>query len=720
MNKYTGNFMGIVVQNSDPEKRGRVKVYVPHISVTLYNNWHETKLDKNFKFPDLKTNPDLTKVMGQLRDVLPWAECASPLFGGNAPGRYNALHEEGTTSDSNYWEGGELKDGNRPIQNFVGDNVYSDAFSEANKNGNLFTNDYAYQYTPSNYSNLARGMFTIPNVGAHLWVFFAEGDPNLPVYFAASHGEEDWKRIYTLDQEETSEYSSVDYPDSYENKDKTQKQTKNSQVFRAKTVYNSNKHSIELIDTDKREILKMTHFSGSFKEFCNHANIELATNNDQKMVVGDQFYTVQKNQSIYVGNTQDVIVVGDRYKTIGPKKYEIAEKILGYLKVIHEFKMLFNGKRTHWALQGDVSYFQTKAGVHANCPVCNNIDQTVNPNLWPKIQLWEIQPLNYLEPPPPASALVNINLVKGGPGFFMGSPCAVCNPLATGKPTVIGKSPSTQDGTWVPDPLKAPRGMLDILITSLSPKIIALQNQLGEGDEITTISKNKIENIGLVMNDMKSFRVDPIGKLRIDGVNVALEGVYPTFKTSPHVEYVDVDDVPGGDYNLTCGNKYKLLVGAKGINIKTFGPMDMYGTIVNLVGEQINISSQNEVLIDGGERFNIRARKISLIPIEHQPVVVDGQMHVTRNAVIGGGLFVEGEVGMLHMTAPYEYYATEPLTFPTPSLPPGDIAISNYSIHTHIIPPHTHMYKHAAITFLPAREAVRDSMRTQGAKLPGV
>jgi hypothetical protein len=214
------------------------------------------------------------------------------------------------------------------------------------------------------------------------------------------------------------------------------------------------------------------------------------------------------------------------------------------------------------------------------------------------------------------------------------------------------------------------------------------------------------------MNDMKSFRVDPIGKLRIDGVNVAIEGVYETFKTSPHVEYVDVDDVPGGDYNLTCGNKYKLLVGAKGINIKTFGPMDMYGTIVNLIGEQVNISSQNEVLIDGGERFSIRARKISLIPIEHQPVVVDGQLHVTRNAIVGGGLFVEGEVGMLHMTTPFEYYTTEPATGNTVTLP--NDPITGVKPHSHVVPPHTHIYKHSAVTFLPAREAVRDSIRTQG------
>jgi len=33
---YQGNYLGIVVQNNDPLKRGRVKVFVPHVSPTVY------------------------------------------------------------------------------------------------------------------------------------------------------------------------------------------------------------------------------------------------------------------------------------------------------------------------------------------------------------------------------------------------------------------------------------------------------------------------------------------------------------------------------------------------------------------------------------------------------------------------------------------------------------------------------------------------------------
>ena len=41
MKKYYGNYLGIIIQNNDPLARGRVKIFVPHISPTVYKNWNE-------------------------------------------------------------------------------------------------------------------------------------------------------------------------------------------------------------------------------------------------------------------------------------------------------------------------------------------------------------------------------------------------------------------------------------------------------------------------------------------------------------------------------------------------------------------------------------------------------------------------------------------------------------------------------------------------------
>jgi hypothetical protein len=47
-----------------------------------------------------------------------------------------------------------------------------------------------------NNNNMAKGMFSYPAAGAILWVFFREGDPLFPVYFAVSFGANEWKSAY--------------------------------------------------------------------------------------------------------------------------------------------------------------------------------------------------------------------------------------------------------------------------------------------------------------------------------------------------------------------------------------------------------------------------------------------------------------------------------------------------------------------------------------------
>ena len=49
----------------------------------------------------------------------------------------------------------------------------------------------------------------------------------------------------------------------------------------------------------------------SFKEFNNEVNIELATNNNQKLVQGDEFFTIKGMKNDYVGRDFDQIINGD-------------------------------------------------------------------------------------------------------------------------------------------------------------------------------------------------------------------------------------------------------------------------------------------------------------------------------------------------------------------------------------------------------------------------
>ncbi|MEI8344667.1 MAG: hypothetical protein WCG06_01180, partial [Candidatus Omnitrophota bacterium] len=615
--------------------------------------------------------------------------------------------------------------------------------------------------------NLAKGMFSIPNVGSHVYVFYINGDYNFPVYFASAYSQSDIKRIYTMSQD-VDVNSSLDYPATYENIKNIQVDS-DAKTFRSKHVLNSNKHTIEMIDTDLKEILKFTHYSGSFKEFNNYATIELAAKNDQKMVLGDQFLTTQKNKSEYIKNDNETIIGGDKILTIGETKKSIVDEILNSHRRIHEYKRLFDNQRAKYgeAPPNVLSTYQKRSGVFAKCPVCGgNPYMPYNPlNLKPPpprtdTSLWQIAseysgsclktpqatalsqtsgtpstaaPLTGFNPPVPCNQYLTPEEEKGKKpkqgckpkkhpfkgkiGYYQGMKCPCCNgtvPSLGG----LGFSPSTQEGQWLAEPTKIPNvGLMNFVIMDETKIITDLEKQLGTGgDEIINISMSKIETIGLSLNDLVSYRIDPIGKLKIDGCHVSPQGTFSNFKPSPHVEYVDVADIPGGDYNLTVMNKYKLLVGSRGINIQTTGPIDIYGTIVNFTGEQIVIASQNEIVIDGGERLSLRARKITFLPVEHNAVVVEGQLHVTRNTILEGGVMIEGELAVLHITAPLEWQETQIGMYDITQTCAPEIldVIINGSSAKLIIPPHTHYFANIPLTLNNMAEETRNSMISKG------
>jgi len=188
MTTYPSNYLGVVVQNNDPEYRGRVKVWVPHINSGTYNSWASTQTDRDFRFPGLNINSDLSSILDALKDSLPWAEYCAPLTGEIDTGTYNSYSDSATVSDaafpyslsgtsfSNSYTQYNLnneKMGEKPGYVYEKYNIkVTDAFTDTATNKTNNVNQNGAQYRPSTYSNAAKGVFAIPNVGAHVWVFF--------------------------------------------------------------------------------------------------------------------------------------------------------------------------------------------------------------------------------------------------------------------------------------------------------------------------------------------------------------------------------------------------------------------------------------------------------------------------------------------------------------------------------------------------------------------
>jgi hypothetical protein len=100
------------------------------------------------------------------------------------------------------------------------------------------------------------------------------------------------------------------------------------------------------------------------------------------------------------------------------------------------------------------------------------------------------------------------------------------------------------------------------------------------------------------------------------------------------------------------------MVGAGGLNLKSLGSTNITGTITNIVGEQLNIASQNEINIDAGT-LNISAEILRLRNKRGKQIYIDDNLGVNKNLIVGGGLSVDGELFVQHITAPVEYQVTE-------------------------------------------------------------
>ena len=650
MKSYNSIYLGIVVQNNDPEKRGRVKVYVPNISANIYDKWMQDKLNKKFKFPGSNINSDLTPIMQDLKKILPWSDVSCPLFSENASCRFNNYNLNATISDSNFATNTKSASSTAPGEAYEKSAIrLNDAFDGGNNIANN-ANPYAYMYKPNLYSNKAKGSFGIPSVGSHVYVFFREGNPLFPVLLGASFGTDDWKGIYD---------NEVDYPGKYENFDASStEEDANVDNYRNKYVLNQKGGVFEIVNTDLNEKLKLTHYSGSFKEFNNQTNIELASKNDQKLVLNDQFNTVQGNKNEYTGKNLDTIITRDNYRKVGTLNKEYFDKWKEVVSVIQDNKQLFEIRRSTnnnvTDSDGNViikrnSLNQKREGSFRTYPVTDGTDQYMS------IAGGAISSPTYS-----GSNIDDITLTTPAQGSL-----ALNNPTNSQwvavdnndwGPGGEGKSLASEGGEWESETEK---DNIQTIIENNLKNLTETELELGlGGSEIIEITKHKLETIGVVMNDFGSIRMDAIGKLTPSDVSISNNATYLNKKGTPLIEYVHVQDLPGGNYTLNVCNRYNVMVGAGGLHMKSYGPVDISGSITNIAGEQVNIGSDNEINIDA-DVVNISGEILRLRNKNQRQVLVDSSLGVNKNVVIGGGLYVEGETYLQHVTAPREYQETE-------------------------------------------------------------
>lgn len=467
---------------------------------------------------------------------------------------------------------------------------------------------------------------------------------------------------------------SYSYPGNAQNKTQTSDEISHDASF-----INQPAGTIEFINTQGEESLTIGHKNGTYVRLDKYGREELVTRNSRLTVLGD-IHNNYRGAVVnnFMGGVEN-IYSGDVISTTGDpaKQQPLIEEYKSKIKGLHDDQRLFEIQRTKSHNGIDQSPLQKKSGELAPCPTDAVIGKFLTSRMPSEVISRAIKASCFRTVFIFNPTIDTYHEIPVGGGIN----CFTC--------WGTGLSPSSQDGKWTPEAakemIKDKREKLQDDLYNIEKKLGQTKNPSG-GTQISNISKDMIMNVGLAFNDLESFRRDPKGKLVPYGVKIDPFGgsIYTQYRESSLIEVVDVERFPGGAYEINANNNYRITAGSGGIDLKTTGPMHLYAPIVTMTSESTLFNSRGEIsfgaerLDFSGDIITIRPNKVTrsledasgkdvkILPTNlksktepEQQLLVDGNLNVAMNSIIRGGLHVEGEVSLHHITAPMEYHITE-------------------------------------------------------------
>jgi len=441
---------------------------------------------------------------------------------------------------------------------------------------------------------------------------------------------------------------------------------KNEEVYeyRNKSVINQRGGSIEINNSTNREEIKISQHSGSNISLNNATNSELATNNKQTIVLRDEFKTVKNNLNTYVGKDRNIRVEENNFELKGISNQS---QIDAYNQWKESYRDIANVNSQFKLLRGGASIPNTIitpiTGTRGVNPVIGSSVQSVENTFngykgIPLVNSANNEVLNYnkVTDRGKTTTAQNKNVTLNDD---IKPACGLTGSSAPGVVEFGGElSPATENGDWLINDniITLPQKILNKQENELN----TLEQQMGNGgDDIEFVKRHKIEIIGATENDYPSLRVDPKGRSQPFEMVVGKTSVFKNHDYIPHVEEINnSNNFPCGDYSLSVGNKWNVLVGSGGIQIKTSGTIEIGTTMLKIGSHKTHLHSKYGTTIASDSHVEIASPKSIQLRCDRQ-VLVENSLGVKNNVIIGGGLFVEGEVYVNHITAPTEVQETE-------------------------------------------------------------
>jgi hypothetical protein len=432
--------------------------------------------------------------------------------------------------------------------------------------------------------------------------------------------------------------------------------------YRNRTILNQRGGSIVINNTSDNESLHISQRSGSNILLNNVTNSELATNNKQTMVLNDKFDTVKGDSSEFVVGGKNERTGGTVYDYKGfidDNEIKAFQEWKDLVKPIADNNSKFKIKRGGSSVPNGVS--SGPSGTRAANPVIGSKTISVNnkfsgygnniPYRTSKVD--QVATYLYIKDRKGDAATARSITAED-----IGKSAGASGSKAPGVMEFGAiKSAATENGEWSKDQdaLDIDKQFLDI-----QEKLTSVEQQMGDGgDEHLITKRNKFETIGAIFNDFPSARIDEKGRSQPFEMLVSDGGIFKNHDYVPVVEEVDnASNFPCGKDHAIVGNTFSRIVGSGGISLKTTGSYEMGGTVLRGGFKQINLNASHGIHIGSENGVEIQSLKTIVLRTNRQ-VYVESSMGIKNNLIVGGGLAVEGETYLQHVTAPLEVQQTE-------------------------------------------------------------
>lgn len=165
--------------------------------------------------------------------------------------------------------------------------------------------------TPSPVDSTAapKGMFCVPEIGSMLWVFFRNGDPMFPVYFAASYGQAEWQQAYSASSPPM--YYPGSDPKSFSKQDCSMMMPNKGGGIHFTEMVHEDDHN------KSNRGVKLYGYSGGHIEFNEQHNIYYSPRDDYHQADGNKFDMCMSNREIYTKGDSNTFTAGNQIIKIG-------------------------------------------------------------------------------------------------------------------------------------------------------------------------------------------------------------------------------------------------------------------------------------------------------------------------------------------------------------------------------------------------------------------